>query len=133
MKAILNVTDHEYDKILQLTHDAVEWTNTDARILEGVAGLLGRNVAVVLKQYDEIRMQKHDDISQLPRVEPLQKKSRKVSKPRKKGNDARAADIPAQNPPSVVPGEDEPFPKGSTIDETNSDRDIEEKQTVSGD
>ena len=51
----------------------------------------------------------------------------------KTSKDPRAADIPAQDPPPVKPGEDEPFPKGSTIEETNSDRDIEEKQTVSGD
>ena len=47
--------------------------------------------------------------------------------------DERAADVPAKYPPSVTPGEDEPFPKGSTVAETNSDREIEEKQTVSGD
>jgi hypothetical protein len=26
MRCTLNVTDREYDKILQLTHDAIEWT-----------------------------------------------------------------------------------------------------------
>lgn len=70
MRCILNVSDHEYDKILQLTHDAIEWTNMDAHVLEGVAKLLGRDVAVNLKKYDEIRMEKHDDISNFLRVEP---------------------------------------------------------------
>ena len=56
-----------------------------------------------------------------------------MNEPNPKNKDARAADVPAQNPPPTAPGEDEPFPAGSTIEETNSDRDIEEKQTVSGD
>ena len=70
MKCILNVTDHEYDKILQMTHDAVEWRNTDAFVLKRIAAFLGRGVAAELKAYDEIRMEKYDDISDLPRVEP---------------------------------------------------------------
>jgi hypothetical protein len=129
MRCTLNVTDREYDKILQLTHDAIEWTNTDPHILEGVGDLLGRNVAVDLRDYDEIRMEKHDSVSGLPRVEPRRNGKMNESKKR----DPRAADIPAQNPPPITPGKDEPFPRGSTIEETNSDRDIEEKQTVSGD
>jgi len=76
MKCILNVSDHEYDKILQLTHDAIEWTNTDAFVLEGVAKLLGRDVALNLRKYDEIRMEKHDDLSDFLRVEPSRKKSK---------------------------------------------------------
>jgi hypothetical protein len=127
MRCTLNVTDREYDKILQLTHDAIEWTNTDPHILEGVGGLLGRNVAVALREYDEIRLEKHDSVSGLPRVEP----SRNVNESKKK--DPRAADIPARNPPRVTPGEDQPFAADATIEETNSDRDIEERQTVSND
>jgi len=41
--------------------------------------------------------------------------------------------IPGKYPPPAEPGTDEPFPKGSTIEETNSDMEIEGKQTVSGD
>ena len=82
MKCILNVTDHEYDKILQLTHDAIAWTNTDAHVLEAVADLLGRDVALELKKYDEIRMEKHEHLSDLRRVETLQ--TRKATEKRDK-------------------------------------------------
>ena len=70
MKCILNVTDHEYDKILQLTHDAIVWNNRERHILQGVAALLGSQVAAEIKRYDECRMEKHHDISDLSRVEP---------------------------------------------------------------
>lgn len=58
-------------------------------------------------------------------------KEKKTNTPKEK--DKRAADVPAKYPPASKPGKDEPFPKGSTIEETNSDADIEDKQTVSGD
>ena len=58
--------------------------------------------------------------------EPITKKKDKVDK-------TPADPVPARNPPSMTPGADDPYPKGSTVEETNSDREIEEKQTVSGD
>jgi len=135
MKGVLNVTDHEFDKILQLTHDAIEWTNTDVHVLEGVANLLGNDVASKLKTFDDIRMEKHDSISDLPRVQLLRERKPNMNKPNtnRKEKDERAADVPAKYPPATKPAADDPYPKGSTVEETNSDRDIEEKQTVSGD
>jgi len=53
--------------------------------------------------------------------------------PKPKDKDDRAADVPAKYPPATKPGADEPYPKGSPVEETNSDQEIEEKQTVSGD
>jgi hypothetical protein len=70
MKCILNVTDHEYNKILQLTHDAVEWSNTDLGALERLETLLGSGVVAAISRYEECRMEKHHDISGLPRVTP---------------------------------------------------------------
>ena len=53
--------------------------------------------------------------------------------PKDNEQDPRAPDVPGKYPPPAKPGADEPFPAGSTIEETNSDADIEGKQTVSGD
>jgi hypothetical protein len=70
MKCILNVTDHEYDKILQVTHDAVEWSNADVHVLNALGALLGDDVVAAIKRYDDCHMEKHDDVSGLPRVIP---------------------------------------------------------------
>lgn len=69
MNCILNVTDHEYDKILQLNHDALVWNTADRTLLEGLETLLGSDTVAEIRQYDECRMQKHDDLTGLPRVE----------------------------------------------------------------
>ena len=68
MKCLLNVTDHEYPQILQLTHDAVEWDNTDRHVLRGLAKMLGLDVVAHVVAYDECRIVQHDDVSQMPRV-----------------------------------------------------------------
>jgi hypothetical protein len=70
MKCILNVTDHEYAKILQWTHDAVEWDNSDRCVLNGLTNLLGSNVVEQLLRYDECHMAQHDDVSSQSRVQP---------------------------------------------------------------
>jgi hypothetical protein len=54
------------------------------------------------------------------------------TKPQDK-DDKTEQPIPGKYPPPAQPGVDEPFPTGSTVEETNSDREIEGKQTVSGD
>jgi hypothetical protein len=70
MNCILNVTDHEYDRILQLNHDSLAWNTADHHLLEGLETLLGDDTVREIRQYDECRMQKHDDLAGLPRVEP---------------------------------------------------------------
>ena len=69
-KCILNVTPHEYDQILQLNHDRVEWDNTDRSLLKGLEAILGSEVVTVMREYEECRMEKHDDNSGMPRVAP---------------------------------------------------------------
>jgi hypothetical protein len=46
---ILHVTDHEYDQVLQLNHDAVVWHNSDRELLKGLEAILGSDIA------DEVR------------------------------------------------------------------------------
>lgn len=67
---ILNVTDHEFDRILQLNHDALVWNNADRELLAGLETLLGKNVVDQIRKYDECRMEKHTDLAGLARVEP---------------------------------------------------------------
>jgi hypothetical protein len=68
-KCILHVTDHEYDRILQRNHDDLVWSNHDQVLLGYLQSLLGRQVAEQVRRYDECRMQKHDDLNGIPRVE----------------------------------------------------------------
>lgn len=67
---ILHVTDHEYDQILQLNHDALVWSNRDNVLLDGLRALIGTEVVEQIRQYDECKMLKHDKLDGLRRVEP---------------------------------------------------------------
>jgi hypothetical protein len=69
-KCLLNVTIHEYDRILQLNHDVVAWSNRDRELLHGLTALVGAEVVHEIRQYDECRMQKHDSLDGISRVEP---------------------------------------------------------------
>jgi len=69
-ECILHVTDHEYDRILQLNHDAVVWSNRDTELLDGLTTLLGAEVVDEVRRYDGGRMEKHDSVNGIPRVEP---------------------------------------------------------------
>jgi hypothetical protein len=68
-KCVLHVTDHEFDRILQLNHDALVWTNRDEELLHGLASLLGRGVADEVRRFDECRVEKHDSLNGRARVE----------------------------------------------------------------
>lgn len=68
-KCILHVTDHEYDQILQLNHDAVVWTNEDTELLSRLEHVIGEDVVGQVRRYDECRMQKHDRLDGIPRIE----------------------------------------------------------------
>jgi len=70
-ECILHVTDHEYDRILQLNHDAVVWSNRDTELLGGLTALLGTEVVDEVRRYDGGRMEKHDSVKGIPRVEPM--------------------------------------------------------------
>jgi hypothetical protein len=70
-KCILHVTDHEFDKILQLNHDSVVWKNTDREVREGIAVLIGKDVAEQVSKFDECRVEKHHELAGFPRVETL--------------------------------------------------------------
>ena len=69
-KCLLNVSVHEYDRILQLNHDLLAWSNRDQELLHGLGALLGDAVVHEIRQYDECRMQKHDSLDGISRVEP---------------------------------------------------------------
>jgi hypothetical protein len=71
LKCVLNVTDHEFDKILQLNHDAVVWNNADHELLHGLSDLLGKETVEQLRPFAECRMEKHSDLAGYPRVQSL--------------------------------------------------------------
>jgi len=66
---ILHVTDHEYDRVLQLNHDALVLKSGDRDLLERLESLLGKEVTDRVRGYDSCRVQKHDRLGDLPRVE----------------------------------------------------------------
>jgi hypothetical protein len=66
---ILNVTPHEYDQILQLNHDSLAWSTQDQAVLHGLEMLIGKELTEQIRQYDECRMQKHDSLDGIPRVQ----------------------------------------------------------------
>jgi hypothetical protein len=70
-KCVLNVTEHEYDKILQLNHDAVVWKNADRELLHGLNQLVGEETVNQLRKFEECRMEKHNDMVGLPRLQAL--------------------------------------------------------------
>ncbi len=67
---LLNVTPDEYDRILQLNHDSLAWSNQDHALLHGLEMLVGKDCTDQIRQYDECRMQKHDSLEGVPRVQP---------------------------------------------------------------
>jgi hypothetical protein len=68
-RCILHVTDHEYDQILQLSHDAVLWDTRDRALLEGLRAIVGQEAADRISAYDQCRMQKHNWLEGPVRVE----------------------------------------------------------------
>lgn len=70
-KCILNVTSVEYDEILQLNHDALEWNNRDRKLVHELANLLGDRVVHDICQFEECRMCMRDSLANVPRVEPM--------------------------------------------------------------
>jgi hypothetical protein len=66
---ILNVTPDEYDQILQLNHDCVVWKNQDQALLHGLETLIGKDLVEQMRHHDECRMEKHDNLEGIPRVE----------------------------------------------------------------
>jgi len=68
-RCILNVTTHEYDKVLQLNHDGLVWDSRDEELLHGLEAVLGEETVNQLRQYDQCRMRKHDTLNGLARVE----------------------------------------------------------------
>ena len=70
-RCVVNVTDHEFDKILQLNHDALVWRNTDHEMLEGLKPLLGQDTVAQLGRFEECRMEKHHDLAGVPRIETI--------------------------------------------------------------
>jgi hypothetical protein len=69
LKCVLHVTEHEYGKILQLNHDSLVLNNRDKGLLRGLEALLGQGVAEEVRQFDECRVEKHDSLDGLRRVE----------------------------------------------------------------
>lgn len=68
-RCILNVTNHEYDEILQLNHDALTWSPGDKALLHGLGAILGEGLVERLQQYEECRMQKHDALDGIERIQ----------------------------------------------------------------
>jgi len=70
-QCVLNVTDQEYARILQLNHDAVVWTHQDKQLVHGLELLLGKEVADQVGKFAECRMEKQHDLAGLPRVQAV--------------------------------------------------------------
>jgi hypothetical protein len=68
-RCLLNVTTHECDKVLQLNHDGLVWDNRDEQLLHGLEAVLGEETVNQLRHYDQCKMQKHDTLNGLARVE----------------------------------------------------------------
>jgi hypothetical protein len=66
---ILHVTGQEYDRILQLNHNALVWKNPDREFLRGLEKLLGKDVVDQVARYESCRLQKHDHLDGIARVE----------------------------------------------------------------
>ena len=66
---ILHVTEHEYERILQLNHNALTWSNRDRELLRGLESLLGKEVVDQVSRYEGCRIQHHFELDGLPRVE----------------------------------------------------------------
>jgi hypothetical protein len=70
MKCILNVNEREYDKILQLNHDAVMWKTTDRELLRSLEKLIGPEAVADMVGFEECKMQKQTEPGCHPRIEP---------------------------------------------------------------
>ena len=69
MNCILNVTEREYAKILQLNHDAVVWKTSDRQLLHNLEKLLGSKPVREMRAFEECKMQKQPELEQSLRVE----------------------------------------------------------------
>ena len=68
-RCILHVTDHEFDEILQLNHDALVWDRHDRAVQEGLKTIVGPDVADQISEYAQCRMEKHNWLEGHARVE----------------------------------------------------------------
>lgn len=62
MNCILNVTDHEFDQILQLNHDSIVWSTADRFLMDHLSDMIGYETVEEMCKYDACRMEKHDDV-----------------------------------------------------------------------
>lgn len=70
MNCILNVTNREFDRILQLNHDELVWSTEDSTLLNRLSYLVGADAVEEMRHYDECRMEKQDKIRGIYRIEP---------------------------------------------------------------
>jgi hypothetical protein len=68
-RCVLNVTEQEYAKILQLNHDALVWNNSDKDLLRKLEVLLDKDIVDRLRQFEECRMEMQHDLGRVPRVQ----------------------------------------------------------------
>jgi hypothetical protein len=73
MNCILNVNECEYDKILQLNHDAVVWKTSDHHLLQDLETLLGDDTIRQMSAFEECRMQKQPELDGHARIEPAKR------------------------------------------------------------
>lgn len=71
-RCILNVTVHEYDQILQFNHDSAVWTRDDHVLFDQLRPLIGDEIASQIMMFDECVMEKHNDMSGMPRIRCVQ-------------------------------------------------------------
>jgi hypothetical protein len=69
MKCIVNVTDREFAKILQLNHDAVVWKSSDRQLMAELEKVLDNETVNALRVFEECKMQVTPLDSNKPRVE----------------------------------------------------------------
>jgi hypothetical protein len=70
MNCIVNVTEREYDKILQLNHDAVVWKTSDQNLLRDLEPVLGGPTVRQMCAFEQCKMQKLNDLAGHSRIEP---------------------------------------------------------------
>jgi hypothetical protein len=69
MKCVVNVTDQEFAKILQLNHDALVWKTDERQLMEDLEILLGSQAVNEMRGFEECRMVVQADMNGKPRIE----------------------------------------------------------------
>lgn len=70
MRCVLHVTEQEYARILQLNHDRLVLNNRDEKLLHGLESLFGHDVAHAVRGLEECRVEKHDSLGGMRRLDP---------------------------------------------------------------